>query len=242
MTDDEIAALFHEKCAEFYADDPAFAASLQPVITSHKQEKSASGGITLDQPVSLVYVDGVPRQLKKKALTELTKEQIPLIRTGDSRLIETLTELMKDMDGKDTVGKALERRGEQQFVMPGGQVIHRVTLMESKKFPGKPLEKTIDDSNHTVMNAQNYYCIELYQDTTGKLNMRGITYADLVKSGGKLYLNERRIYFAFDNTQRQKPMTISREDKVKKYSIDLLGKKGGEISCGEPLLSIREKK
>ena len=288
MTDDEIAALFHEKCAEFYADDPAFAASLQPVITSHKQEKSASGGITLDQPVSLVYMDGVPRQLKKKALTELTKEQIPLIRTGDSRLIETLTELMKDMEGKDTVGKALERRGEQQFVMPGGQVIHRVTLMDKDKYGGKLLNKVIDNSNHTVMNAQNYYCIELYQDTSGKLNMRGITYADLVKSGGKLYLsercvmpddyvehimylykwdyievtakdgnrkfhgyavgsfnvNQRLLCYAFDNTQRlpKKALTISKEDKVKKYSIDLLGKKGGEISCGEPLLSIREKK
>ena len=118
--------------------------------------------------------------------------------------------------------------------------------------------------------------------------MRGITYADLVKSGGKLYfsercvtpddyaehvmylykwdyievtdkngylkfhgyvvgaynVNERRLYFAFDNTQMQsrKALTISKEDKVRKISIDLLGKKGGEISCGEPLLSIREKK
>ena len=195
---------------------------------------------------------------------------------------------MKDMDGKDTVGKALERRGEQQFVMPGGQVIHRVTLMDPEKYRGKPLEKAIDDRNHTVMNAQNYYCIELYQDTSGKLNMRGITYADLVKSGGKLYLSERcvtpddyaehvmylykwdyievtdkdgdpkfhgyvvgswnvnhrQVGFAFDNTQRlpRKPLTISKEDKVRKISIDLLGKKGGEISCGEPLLSIREKK
>ena len=36
-------------------------------------------------------------------------------------------------------------------------------------------------------------------------------------------------------------LSIVKTDSVKKIYIDLLGKKGGEISCGEPLLSITEK-
>ena len=160
--------------------------------------------------------------------------------------------------------------------------------MNFKTFGGKILDKTIADGGHTLLNAQNYYCIELYEDTSGKLNMRGITYADLVKSGGKLWLaercvtpegyahhkmylfkwdyvevtdknhrqkfkgyvvgafnvNQKQLYYAYDNTptRARKALTISKGDSVRKYTIDLLGKKGGEIRCGEPLLSITEKK
>ena len=286
LTDEEITEIFHAKCTEFYADDPAFASSLQPVITSHKQEKSISGGITLDQPVSLVEIDGVPHKLSRKSVIELTKKQLADIYTGDTAMMDALNELMKDCKDDCTVGKALETRGETCLVLPGGRKVNRVKVVDKSAFGGNILDKTIADGGHTLMNAQNYYCIELYRDKAGKLNMRGITYADLVKSDGKLWLAERCVtpadyakhemylfkwdyievtdkkgnlkfrgyvvgsynvnrkllYCAFDNTQtREKPLSIVKTDSVKKIYIDLLGKKGGEISCGEPLLSITEK-
>ena len=289
VTDDEIAALFHTKCAEFYADDPAFAASLTPVITSHKQEKSVAGAITREQPVSVVRVDGVPHEVTRKAATDITKKQIAQIYSGDPRLTETLCELMKDRDEKDTVGQALAARGETCLVLPDGQTVNRVRLLETKTFGGKILDKTIADGGHTLLNAQNYYCIELYRNKKKKLKLRGIHYADLVKSDGKLWLAEHcvtpedyashemylykwdyvevidkdgkskfqgyvvgsaglsqsKLYKAYANTPAQDKkdlLSVAQTDTFIKYDIDLLGKKGGEIRCGEPLLSITEKK
>jgi len=37
-------------------------------------------------------------------------------------------------------------------------------------------------------------------------------------------------------------LSIASTDIVRKYEIDILGRKGGEIKCSEPLSLIREKK
>ncbi len=272
MTDDEIAALFHEKCAEFYADDPAFAASLHPVITSHKQEKSASGAVTTENAIRIVSINGLPYLVKRKPILELKKKEINLIYSGDRLLIETLTELMCNMKDEETVGKALEKIGKSEFIMPNGQVINRVKIREEKPFGGKTIDKEIDNDEHSLLYAKKYFCTELYNTKSDKLNMRGITYADLVKYNGKLYLSERCVtpedykshkmylyrwdyieirkkngkikfrgyvvgvktlnsgklmYRAYDNTCRLDTPTLSfaQDDDVKKYSIDILGKK-----------------
>ena len=161
--------------------------------------------------------------------------------------------------------------------------------MNFKTFGGKILDKTIADGGHTLLNAQNYYCIELYRNKKKKLKLRGIHYADLVKSDGKLWLAEHcvtpedyalhemylykwdyvevidkdgkskfqgyvvgsaglsqsKLYKAYANTPAQDKkdlLSVAQTDTFIKYDIDLLGKKGGEIRCGEPLLSITEKK
>ena len=117
--------------------------------------------------------------------------------------------------------------------------------------------------------------------------MRGITYGELVRAGGKLWLsaqsvlpdgyarhhmylhkwdyihvynrngmlkfkgyyvsayniNQGSLYYALENTATmpRKALSISRKDTIIKYDIDILGKKGGELECGAPLLSITER-
>jgi len=152
---------------------------------------------------------------------------------------------------------------------------------------GRKLVKQLSDGGRTVLNSTSYYCIELYYTTKGELNMRGITYGELVRARGKLWLSEQSVlpedydrhymylhkwdyihvydhkgelkfkgyyvsvnninrnclYYAHDNTSTvpKKGLTISKKDTVRKYDIDVLGRKGGELECGAPLSSITEK-
>ena len=42
--------------------------------------------------------------------------------------------------------------------------------------------------------------------------------------------------------ENRTPFTLSHDATIQKYDINILGKKGGEISCGEPLSLLPEKK
>ena len=74
MTDDEINALFAAKCAEYYSYDREFAASLRPVITSHKQSRKISHEITAANPLSIKVIDGVEYQLSRRSILEIKKK------------------------------------------------------------------------------------------------------------------------------------------------------------------------
>ena len=69
----------------------------------------------------------------------------------------------------------------------------------------------------------------------GKIKFEGF-YAS-VKS-----INQSSFYLKEINSPKAMPKTIAKKDIIKKYNVDILGKKGGEIKCGEPLLSIMPKK
>lgn len=203
---DKDASSFAEKVADFYRDDPQFAAGLQMPLVSYKQNKKFQGKITDDNPV------------KKNA-----------------RKNSSLVKL-------DSLG------------------------------------------NENILTASKYYCIELYETTDGKNNLRGIRYADLRKQDKKLYLtaenpadykqhkmylfandyievinqkgeckfkgfyksvyaiNENRVYCNEGNTSKSINKTIAVKDIVKKYNIDILGQIGGEVKCSAPFMLLREKK
>ena len=57
-------------------------------------------------------------------------------------------------------------------------------------------------------------------------------------------INESRLSYALDTKplQKKKAITISKTDTIKKYDIDILGNKGGEIKCSVPLSLIAAKK
>lgn len=285
MTDDEINALFAKKCAEYYSYDKAFAASLRPVITSHKQSRKLSHEITAANPLSIKVIDGEEWQLSRKSVLAVRKKDIDSIYSGDGEMLDELKKLMEPYEDGYTVETALKAQGKTFFATSGGRRINKVTFKSAAK--GRRITKGLPDGGHTVYDATNYYCIELYKTKTGTLNMRGIAYSDLVVSGGKLWLsencrtpddygryymylfpwdyirvfdkngkekfsgyyvsvfniNENRVCFAHNNTPcvARKAVSISKNDSVTKYSIDIFGKIGGEIKCGEQLLSITEK-
>lgn len=54
-------------------------------------------------------------------------------------------------------------------------------------------------------------------------------------------INQSRFYFVRSNKPDYENVGISARDTVTKFNVDILGKMGGEIRCGEPLSSAEEK-
>ncbi len=284
MLDEEIYALYHEKCREFYNYDIPFADSLHPVIVSHKQSRKASGEVNEATLYTLKEINGENVLLKRKKITEIKKKEIERIYSKDTEMIHCLKRLMEPYSDASTVQDALNANGLTYFSTPNGRRINRVTVTLSEK-TDRIFVKNISVVNWSNLKSEDYYCLELYQDINGYLSMAGISYSDLVKKEGKLYfsekykvpsdykehimylfkwdyliisdtdgkcifrgfavgsagVNDRRIYTAGNCTARNGRMRIPVKSKVNKYEISILGKMGGEIKCGEPLLSITER-
>lgn len=71
-------------------------------------------------------------------------------------------------------------------------------------------------------------------DARGKCYLRG-TYCSVDS------IRHQRFYFKCSNASETKSVTLKAEGIIKKYSIDLLGHKGGEVKCSVPLSSIPAK-
>ena len=285
MSDEEIYERYCDKCREFYDYDIPFADSLQPVIVSHKPDRRATGTIAKDNALSIRIIDGEAYELSRKSILTLKKSQLSSVYSNDGEMLSMLDELMAPMKDDKTVQDALKLIGKEVFVTPGGRRINKVTLKEKPQ--GRLLIKNIKDGGSTVLDSTSYYCIELYKDKKGDLQMRGITYADLVRADGKLWLSEQcvtpddyaehymylqkwdyivvhdkkgeekfrgyfvstfninqgKLYYAKNVTALipKKALSIAKKDTIQKYEISILGKMGGEVKCGEPLLSITER-
>ncbi|WKY44899.1 type II CRISPR RNA-guided endonuclease Cas9 [Eubacteriaceae bacterium ES2] len=91
-----------------------------------------------------------------------------------------------------------------------------------------------DYSEHMMYLFKNDY-IEVI-DKKGEVKFSGF-YKSIFN------INESRLCYSLDTKplQKKKAVTISKTDKVTKYEITLLGNKGGEIKCTEPLSLIPAK-
>ena len=105
------------------------------------------------------------------------------------------------------------------------------TVKKNKKLYLKTPLPT-DYAKHIMYLKKNDYIT--VHDKKGKLKFEG--FYQSVKN-----IKEKRIYIKVNNIPcNSTNKTIAVNDKLKKYDISLLGKRGGEIKCGEPLSSIRE--
>lgn len=55
-------------------------------------------------------------------------------------------------------------------------------------------------------------------------------------------INQNQLYIAIKNNNMTNGKFFGQKDTVKKYSIDLLGHKGGEVKCSVPFMLLKEKK
>ena len=53
-------------------------------------------------------------------------------------------------------------------------------------------------------------------------------------------VNDNRFYFSENNSSETKAITISKDDRIEKYAVSILGNTGGKIKCSVPLLLIKE--
>lgn len=185
-SDEEILEVFNATNRDMYSNDPEFAASLKMPVISIKPERSYTGSITADNPISIKYVDGVPMQLSRKAVGILKFTDISKIRTDDTDLIDSLKAILDGKNDKYTVNDHLKENGLSFFTTAKGRRINKVTVMSPT--PARYLKKEISENNFTLMDDRSYYCVELFKNSKGELNVQGIAMSDLVKKNGKLWL------------------------------------------------------
>lgn len=88
-----------------------------------------------------------------------------------------------------------------------------------------------DYKKHIMYLFANDY-IKVF-DNDGKIKFNG--YYKSIKN-----VNRNAIYYKNNNSNILEEKTFSKKDVVKKYSVDILGKIGGEIKCSVPFLSLEE--
>lgn len=99
-------------------------------------------------------------------------------------------------------------------------------VKEGKKLKRKPESLPADYGTHTMYLFANDYIT--VQNGKGVVKYRG--YYKSVAN-----IKQSKFCYSADNESRIQIATISGKDTVKKIHIDILGKRGGEIRCSEPL-------
>ena len=274
-------AEYSRRVAAFYHDDPAFAATLRPILTSRKQERKWQGTLTGGNPQGAVEVDGVLLGRTRTNVLELTRKDLDRLYTNDGHLRDTLAAAFAAAQSDKTkLSELLAAQGKTEFRTNKGRLVHKVTLK------GGALDnfyiKQIGAHNRSVLETSEYYCVEVYRDTKGQTKVRGIRRIDVTHKDKKLWLTcpypaeyaEHVMYLfkndyitvetknglmfegyyqsssgikqnKFNGKKKNGVQTvqfrISGTAIVKKYDVDILGRKGGEIRCGAPLSLLPEK-
>lgn len=210
MSDDEIYQLHTAKCREMYPYDKEFADSIRPLIVSHKPRRKSTGNITKDNAIALKEIDGVLYQVVRTPILSLTKKQLPSLYTDDITLKAQLEELMEPMKDGDTVQAALKLADTEEFVDCNGRKVNCVTVLKTPK--GKHYPKQVSDTNTTILDVTSYYCIELYRDKKGNLRVLGITFSDLKKKDGKLWLAD---HFKYPDDYAEHIMYLHKWDYIR---------------------------
>lgn len=185
-SDEEIIKVFEMTNRSMYSDDPEFAASIKMPVISVKPERSYTGAVTTDNPISVKEINGVPMQLKRKNIGDITSSDIDKIRSDDKELIDTLKAALNGKKDDFTVSDHLKENGQTFFTVSGGRIIRKVTVMSAA--PARYLKKEISAGNYSLLDDRSYYCVEVYKDAKGNNNTRGISLSDIVKKNGKLWL------------------------------------------------------
>lgn len=188
-SDEEILEVFKVTNRTLYYDDADFAASLRMPVISIKPERSYTGAVTADKPISIQEIDGKRMQLSRIAVGKLKAADIAKLRTDDTDLIDSLKSIFDGKNGNNqyTVNDYLKENNLSFFATAKGRRINKVTLMSPA--PARTfLKKEISENNYSILDDRSYYCMEIYKDSNGMTNVQGIALSDIVKKDGKLWL------------------------------------------------------
>lgn len=227
-----------------------------------------------------------PLEMQRKDVLKLNAKDLNKLCTDDTDLSESLQAAfaLPHKSEKDTLGDILKQNGLTEFVTQKGRIVRKVTLTGDEW--RNPYYKETPESGKTALDVREYWCVELYRNEKGELQMRGIMKADVKQEGKKLVLqtpppadyaahvmylfpyeyvvvtksngeekyrgfyksvkniNTGALYYIVQNSpfNINKYMCISKKDTVCKYAVSLLGRLGGEVTCGAPLLYKPAKK
>lgn len=170
---------------------------------------------------------------------------------ADIRLADEEIEYYKDITDERFKQNVCSFYQDKDFAKGLQKIL--VSYKYDKKFQGKvtddnPIKKSkykssfinkINQSNNiSILNANKYYCVEVYLNKDNNTNLRGIRFVDLIKRNGKLQLVND-----YPKDYKQHIMYLFKNDYIKIYKEDSLIFKGYFKSVGninQNVLSLRK--
>lgn len=183
---DQDEELWQGQIISFYRGKGDFVRQPRQPLVSYKQERKFRGTITNSNPIKTRDIDGELKEIKRVKIQELSRSKLECIRTGDRSLIASLEKIFSGKDDKYTVGKYLKDNGLPYFVTEQGQRINKLSVIG--RTISQPYRKNIDEHNYSLLDANKYYCVEVYKNLAGKTCTWGLKFVDLVKNDKKLWL------------------------------------------------------
>ena len=118
-------------------------------------------------------------------------------------------------------------------------------VKKDKKLYLKPYYKYPEDYAEHIMYLFKGDYIEISQkiakSNTEKVKRRGFYFSTKSVNKNRIYMTNENSRRNLKNVNETENCIIAQKDIIKKYDIDILGKKGGEIKeCGEPLSLLPE--
>ena len=229
--------VFKANVNSFYSADTSFAKTITRPLVSYKQDHKYKGALTDDNPIRIKEVGGSLVKVTTKSIRDLDSGSINKINSNDTELKSALDDILNkqiDEDGKKykNIDAYLKKKNLDTFVLPSGRLVRRVSMVGTKV--ENVFKKVISENNYTAINANKYYCIEVYKTKKGKVNIRGIRYVDLVKKDKKLHLRisypddyQQHVTYLFANDYVRIFDVVSGMQKFEGYykSIKTIGRK-----------------
>lgn len=185
----EDAERFEREVKVYYSPDIHFVVPPYQPIVSIKKERRFRGCIADDNPVKVREIDGEMRKISRKNILAVTPKDLPNLYTGDEGLRQQLHDMLDAKKADYTVEKYLQEHGLKHFSTPSGVIIRKVSLMSGKAFSSY-YRKDIGPRNYTLMGMPKYYCVEVYRNKQGTLDVWGLRFVDMVKRNKKLYVKQ----------------------------------------------------
>lgn len=223
-TDEELYEFYRQELLNFYSADKDFANSIEMPIVSIKPERKYSGQITKDNALSAeeAKIGSYKKQISENNFSRLDDSCYYCVEVYKTQKGETGLSFIKMTD---IVKKYKKLYLRPDYTYPQDYAEHIMYL-----FQGDYLEIT----KRKELRRGYYISVENANQKMLKLT-RGSTANTL--SGLKSTSTD-----IATKKLRNEVCGIVKKDTVKKYEIDILGKKSGEIKkCGEPLSLLPEK-
>lgn len=183
--EDEDAEAFQAGVLRLYGPNPDFVVPPHMPLTSHKPERKYQGTIADANPIRMVEIDGVMRKVKRESVRSLSAKSLKNVYTTDPALRSTLESILAGKKEGYTVGDYLKEHNLDCFRV-GEKTIRKVSVLEDRALSSY-YRKEIGQGNHTVLGGLKYYCVEVYQNKKGQIQLCGLRFVDVVKRNGKLW-------------------------------------------------------
>jgi CRISPR-associated endonuclease Csn1 len=177
--------LFKSQIRSFYGDEK-FVENIRMPLVSYKQNKKLQGEITAANPLKIREIDSELWKVSRISIKDITSKTLDKIYSNDKDLIESIGEILSGKSEKYTIGDYLKENNTERFVTRKGTIVHKITVKE--KTIEKPFYKEISENNKTALDANKYFCVEVFEDVNGKTQTRGIRRVDVQVKGKKLWL------------------------------------------------------